>query len=113
MNLSKAEFHLRQIDYKPDHELRWDVLEAEPGHETIEVWWEFNRPDCYDPTEWGIGRSGPIVIYLPHVYGREQLVKMIFSMTLRLEEHEAREFFLYGIQRPFDPHKNLIDRYDK
>jgi hypothetical protein len=109
MNKDLAEFYLRSIDYKPNHELKWDEIDED----VLEVWWEFDRPDCLDPTEWGVGRSGPELLYLPHIYEKEQLVRKIFAMTLRLEEHEAREFFRFGIERPFDPHRRLIDAHGR
>lgn len=109
MEPEKAEFILRQIKYKPKHTLKWEYVKDS----VLEVWWEFERPDCLNPSEWGIGKSGPVTVYLPHVYSREQLVRMVFGMTMRLEEHEAREFFQYGIQRPFDPHRNLVDEHGR
>lgn len=95
---------LSQIRYKPQHELVYE----RHGEEILIVYWEFLRPDCYNPSEWGNGRSGPITIYLPEIYSKEQLVRMVFGMTMRLEEHEAREFFLFNGDRPFDPHVPLI-----
>ncbi len=112
MDVPKFEFILRSIRYKPDHELKWENV----APEVFQIYWEFERPDCDNPSEWGTGRSGPVTVYLPHIYTREQLVRIVFGMTLRLEEHEAREFFRYGILKPFDPHKNLVDehgRYDE
>lgn len=109
MNYDEATFHLRAIHYKPLHTLRWE----EVAEDVLEVWWQFQRPDCLDPTEWGTGRSGPELLYLPHIYDKEQLVRKIFAMTLRLEEHEAREFFAFGVERPFDPHRRLIDAHGR
>lgn len=109
MNLDKAEWVLRQINYKPLHELKWDII----NDDVLEVYWSFERPDCLDPSEWGIGRSGPVIVYLPHIYTDEQLVRIVFGMTMRLEEHEAREFFAYGIERPFDPHRALISKHGR
>ena len=93
------------IHYKPGHKLIWE----EVADDVFEIWWNFKRPDCYNPSEWGVGRSGAVTVYLPHVYTKEQLVRTIFGMTMRLEEHECREFFLYGLERPFDPHKELLE----
>jgi hypothetical protein len=107
VNRNEAEATLRQIKYKPDHTLRWEWLTKD---DVVEIYWEFERPDCYNPSEWGVGRSGPVIVFLPHVYTKEQLMRTVFGMTMRLEEHEAREWFLFGIHRPFDPHKQLLDR---
>ncbi len=109
MKKARAEFILRSISYKPGHKLRW----KEVATDVLEVYWEFERPDCLNPSEWGVGRSGPVTIYLPHLYSEEQLVRTIFGMTIRLEEHEAREFFTYGIQRPFDPHRALVAQHGR
>ena len=51
--------------------------------------------------------SGSVILKLSELT-EESLVRSIWGMTLRLEEHECREFFMYGDERPFDPHKELI-----
>lgn len=109
MTLSEARAILNGIVYKPNHAL---VYELRHDGLTMQVYWEFERPNCYNPSEWGVGRSGPVTIHLPDVFNAEQLVRMVFGMTMRLEEHEAREFFLYKGDRPFDPHVPLIKDSD-
>ncbi len=103
MNEDQFIMTLRRIQYKHGHWLKWD----EVADEVFKVWWEFERPDSHNRTVWGIGRSGPVLVNIAD-HDRESLVRTIFGMTLRLEEHECREFFTYGPERPFDPHKSLL-----
>ena len=106
MDYWEAEGALRRIKYKPRYELSWMLY----GDELLKVWWEFERPDCYNPDEMGVGISGPEWVYLPEVDNAEQLVRKVFGMTLRLEEHETREFFLVDGARVFDPHVQLMQK---
>lgn len=106
MTIDEAVKVISLINYKPEHKLVWDAPTNDT--KTLRIYWEFKRPDCYNPEEWGVGRSGPVIVYLPDVHTKEQLVRIIFGMTMRLEEHECREFFGYGLERPFDPHKELL-----
>lgn len=106
----EAEQLLGRITYKPDHELRWKLV----SNQVLKIWWEFQRPNCYNPSEIGVGVSGPVFVYLNELYTPEQLIRTVYGMTLRLEEHECREFFMWCDPRdeqwvrPFDPHKELI-----
>lgn len=95
---------LSQISYKPGYELQDKIV----GTGISEVWWKFERPDMVTG-DIMTGHSGSVIIYWsqPGVTV-ETIVRMIFGMTVRLEEHETREFFKFGDQRPFDPHVKLI-----
>jgi hypothetical protein len=104
MNMNQFLIVKDSITYKPKHWLKHE--EVAPG--IVSVYWTFERPDCYNPSEWGVGRSGEQIIELAK-HDKESLVKTIFGMTMRLEEHECREFFLYASERPFDPHKKLLN----
>ena len=105
MDIETANAILSRIEYKPGHKLVWERV----TDDIIRIYWRFDRPDCYDPDTWGVGKSGPTIIYLPDM-DEESLVRTTFGMTMRLEEHEAREWFLYDGTRPFDPHTKLVRR---
>lgn len=47
---------------------------------------------------------------MPWAVAEEQVVRMAFAAALAAEEHEARERFWYGAERPFDPHRPRGDR---
>jgi len=90
------------IRYKPTHDLNWKF-----SNSTFKVWWEFERLDSVTG-EMGIGTSGYVSFEMGPDLTEEALVRGVWGMTLRLEEHEAREFFMYDDQKPFDPHQRLV-----
>lgn len=108
MNRTEATRILSGITYKPGHILVYEFKGT--SNVVLTIYWSFERPDCNNPSEWGVGRSGPVTVYLPDIYTEEQLVRTVFGMTMRLEEHEAREFYMYNGDRPFDPHVPLIKK---
>ena len=89
------------IAYKKGWHLEW-------GFERGFCWFEWvaERPDSYTGIV-DIGRGGPVYVPASDLT-EEGLVRMAFGAALRFEEHECREFFTYRGQRPFDPHKVLI-----
>lgn len=95
---------ISRIQYKPGYAL----TAKDKGHGFWEVLWTFTRPDRNRIHEFEIGQSGSVIVHLPSIVSIEGLVRQIFAMTVRLEEHEAREFFQYDHRRPFDPHKALL-----
>lgn len=93
-----------RIKYKPGYHLV--VLKVT---KTIyKLWWSFRRPDSRSPdvSEWGI--SGSVLIDMSEDPDEEAILRTIFGMTQRLEEHETREFLTYDGLRPFDPHIQLL-----
>lgn len=104
--LKNLEPILRAIRYKPGYYLDWD-----DWGEFITIWWKYSRPDSRNPDVIETGMSGEITLYIPSLDPEdpEPLIRAVFGMTMRLEEHEAREFFMYRDQRPFDPHKRLLE----
>lgn len=75
---------------------------------TVKAWWHFRRINAVTALV-GYGDSGPVTFDLddPNLT-EEAIVRGIWGMTWRLEEHEQREFFSYYGQRPFQPHQKLI-----
>ena len=108
MSLSPTQFEvvLLQVKYKPFHTLKWRQCPV-AGTLLQEVWWEYTRPDSRRPSVLELGESGTLLVNIEDET-EESLVRKVWGMTMRLEEHEAREFFMYGDQRPFDPHVTLI-----
>lgn len=106
MSPTEFEVILLQIHYKPFHNLKWSQCPA-AGSLLQEIWWQYTRPDSRRPSVLELGESGKLLVNIQEET-EESLVRKVWGMTMRLEEHEAREFFMYGDQRPFDPHVTLI-----
>lgn len=96
---------LAQVRYKAGYYLHWDWPFKD--HAVIRVWWTFQRPDVNQPERETLGRSGDVLVDLQEATP-EGLLRQVFGMTLRLEEHEAREWFHFEGLRMFDPHKSLL-----
>ena len=103
MTENEIETVLDGITYKEGYWLQWSPLWQRPS---FKVWWSFKRLDATTGVM-GFGKSG-YVSFEKDGLTEEALVRGVWGMTLRLEEHEAREFFMYGDQKPFDPHQVLI-----
>lgn len=69
----------------------------------------FVRPDSRSGVS-ETGESGTLILDVAGATDVETIVRQIFRLVLNTEEHEAREFFRYGEQRPFDPHVQLINQ---
>lgn len=73
------------------------------GFPVLHLRWEAEVVDAYD-----FGRRAPLTttMEIPHWDRIDQhnLLRQIFEWTVRLERHEAGEFFKLGTERPFDPH---------
>jgi hypothetical protein len=106
--LSPTQFEviLLQIRYKPFYNLKWGQCSV-TGSAIQEVWWQYTRPNARRPSVLELGESGKLLVNIENET-EESLVRKVWGMTFRLEEHEAREFFMYGDQRPMDPHVELI-----
>ena len=111
-----------RIRFLPTWELRWDVLNMEPGDEAtratkdygqipvVKFRWTFERPDAIT-MRMGYGRSGDALLTYDNYHTdavAEQVVKTVFGLAARTLDHEAREFFRYEGERIFNPHKPLI-----
>lgn len=104
MRYSQLQLILEGFSYKPDYEL----VHKRVSDTHVNAWWHFKRVNTITGEE-GWGESGPVTFDLNDPgLTEEAVVRGIWGMTLRLEEHEAREFMRYFDQRPFDPHKRLI-----
>lgn len=103
MTENEIEKVLDDIRYKEGYWLQWSPVYP---RQSFKVWWQFRRPDSRTGVE-TYGKSG-YVSFEKDDLTEEALVRGVWGMTLRLEEHEAREFFMYGDQKPFDPHQVLI-----
>jgi hypothetical protein len=106
LSLTQFEVILLQIRYKPFHNLKWGQCPVS-GTDIQEIWWQYTRPDARRPSVLEMGESGKLLVNITEET-EESLVRKVWGMTLRLEDHEAREFFTYGDQRPMDPHVELI-----
>lgn len=102
LSSTQVEIVLLQISYKPFHTLKWEWSGSYAS-----IWWEYTRPDSRRPSVLELAESGILLVNIQEET-EESLVRKVWGMTLRLEEHEAREFFMYGDQRPMDPHIPLI-----
>ena len=104
MDVSEVNEVLRNVSYKPEYELVWQFT----GSPTfVRIWWRYRRPDVHTHEE-DTGESGFIWLNLFEIRDPEHLLRAVFGMTLRLEEHEAREWLQYNGERPFNPHTRLL-----
>jgi hypothetical protein len=79
-----------------------------PSDTQMVVQWEFARPDAITGL-FDVGQGAPFIFDLAMDWTEEALVRTMFALALRVEEHECREFFQYGDQRPFWPHLKLVE----
>lgn len=108
MNRSEVDDILWSIKYKPGWELKWARVWGGDLGWLLQFEWTCTRPDREDVTLIEIGHGGVNTIPFSEITDAERLVKLVFAAALRYEEHECREFFMVGDQRPFDPHKRLM-----
>lgn len=99
---------LLRIRYKPGYRLRYQPLPLSAEHDLLRIWWEFERPDV-TTGEPGVGVSGDTIVNI-RTATEESLVRTVFSLAMRLEEHECREWLTYKGLKPFDPHYSLVER---
>lgn len=105
LRYSQMQLILEAFQYKPGYKLKYEHVYDK---KFVNAWWEFPRKDAISHLM-GIGRSGHVTFELMDPKLTEEIVvRGIWGMTLRLEEHEAREFFHYFDQRPFNPHQKLV-----
>lgn len=64
-----------------------------------------HRPDCDDPTNFSIGKSGKV--YVSKHATEDEVVKKLLGLALGYVEHEMREGFYYKNKRLFGPHINI------
>lgn len=113
MRLIEAVKVLEDIKYRDGYQLKWKHLvgwdPAIGGTEDyyLRIWWHFERPD-FRTGELDWSQSGDVIVNLSRS-SEESLIRTVFGMTLRLEEHECREFFSYGGTRVFNPHRSLLE----
>lgn len=95
-SMTNVELHrlVRSISYKPGYKLAIDGRRLR---------WMLNVPDSYrkydDLTvvnQW---------FDIPPEMSKEAAVRLIFSFLAYHEDHEMREYFKVGKQRPFNPHR--------
>ena len=100
---------LGQISYKPGWTLEWEVGDCEligyPDY--LQIRWHMYVSDRDNPTKMVFFESAWVI---PHwgTLDKEGLVREVWRLTQRAELHEAGEFFMYGAERPFDPHKPVL-----
>lgn len=105
LRYSQVALILEGFSYKPGYELKYSQTYEK---KFVHAWWDFPRVNVLTGEE-GIGHSGHVTFdLLSEELTEENVVRGIWGMTLRLEEHEAREFFGYFDQRPFEPHQKLV-----
>lgn len=103
LTFEQVELILDGIEYKPRHRLMSSLK-----NKTVKVWWHFHRMNIATG-KMGYGDSGSVTFDLEDPsLSEENIVRGVWGMTQRLEEHESREFFSYFDQRPFEPHQKLI-----
>ncbi len=116
MNAEQVNQVLGQITYKPGWTLEWEIQEGfnEPaiGYHairmtTLQVRWHMYVSDRDNPTKMVFFESAWVI---PHwdTLDKEGLVREVWRLTQRVELHEAGEFFMFGAERPFDPHKPVL-----
>lgn len=107
MTLDHIDKILEQITYKPGWKLQWRPVDLH-GMMGLRIWWTLRVPDAYDPTKMVTFQSAH-VIPDPRRLDSESLVREVWRLTQRAELHEAGEFFMYGDERPFDPHRSVLE----
>ena len=98
---------LGQITYKPGWTLEWEIYENMHPFGQLQIRWHMYVPDRDNPTKMVFFTSAWVI---PHwdTLDKEGLVREVWRLTQRVELHEAGEFFMYGAERPFDPHKPVL-----
>ena len=111
MDVSQVNSVLGQITYKPGWTLEWDIEKGcgwnDLHQPTLQIRWHMYVPDRDNPTEMVFLTSAWII---PHwdTLDKEGLVREVWRLIQRAELHEAGEFFMYGAERPFDPHAPVL-----
>lgn len=108
MTRTDADEILWSITYKPGWQLEWSRVWGGDLGWLLRFEWKAVRPDRETGVE-GEGQGGPTYVPYSDLKGGEHLMRLVFGAVLRYEEHEAREFFKVNGERPFDPHKRLLD----
>lgn len=101
---------LGQIEYKPGWRLEWEWTSPDwpfGAPMLLQIRWHMLVPDAYEPERLVRFTSAWVIPYWEHL-DEESLVREVYRLTLRAEEHEAGEFFQYKGARPFDPHRSVI-----
>ena len=98
---------LGQISYKPRWTLEWEIYENMYPFTQLQIRWHTYVPDRDDPTKQVFLTSAWII---PHwdTLDKDELVREVWRLTQQAELHEAGEFFMYGAERPFDPHAPIL-----
>ena len=101
---------LGQISYKPGWTLEWEIEEAistATFQTVLQIRWHMYVPDRDNPTKMVFFTSAWVI---PHwdTLDKEGLVHEVWRLTQRAELHEAGEFFMFGAERPFDPHEPVL-----
>ena len=102
---------LGQITYKPGWTLEWEVLGHSPDFRFsashLQIRWHMYVSDRDNPEKMVFFESAWVI---PHwdTLDKEGLVREVWRLTQRVELHEAGEFFMYGAERPFDPHAPVL-----
>lgn len=105
MNKQETETILAEIKYKPGWNLSYwweNYLEAE----MLNFRWQFWAQDAYSSQMVELTSHK---IASPFFFDEEQLVREVFALAQRAEMHECAEFFTYKGERPFDPHKSVLE----
>ncbi len=101
---------LGQISYKPGWTLEWDIEKGcgwNDSQHMLQIRWHTYTRDRDDHRKMVFLTSAWII---PHwdTLDKEGLVREVWGLTQRAELHEAGEFFMYGVERPFDPHLPVL-----
>lgn len=100
---------LEAVEYKPGWKLSWSFWWDGKG---VDVHWIMAVPDAYNPAL-DVVFPGAVHSFKFEKMDEEGLIRELFRMALRCEQHECAEFFKYKGDRVFDPHRSVLTEGNK
>jgi len=106
MTLEDAFRIIERVRYRPG----WTV-EAAQGPSWLQFFFRADVMDAYSITQrTSIQLCPRLELRTLERWARAEFLQYLLEQFLEIERHEAREFFMVGNERPFDPHRSDIRR---
>lgn len=108
MKVREALAVIDQMSYKPGWRIEAKPIIDKFGYDALEVSLRMRVTDAYDHSRTVMFQSAA-VLHMLERQDEEGLVRDVMRLIERAEVHEAREFFTYRGERPFDPHDSVLE----